>query len=340
MIGQMLLVGFRGLSVDDGSPIVQDIRDRALGGVVLFDFDTPTNSPVRNVQSPAQLQALVAGLRAAAPGGAPLLVSIDEEGGEVARLDERHGFPPTESAASLGARNDPAYTQQRSAAMGATLASVGVNLNLAPVVDLNVNPSNPIIGALDRSFSADPVVVTSQALAFIAGQHQAGIQTALKHFPGHGSSTGDTHLGVVDVTTTWTQAELEPFGSIVGQGKADTILTAHVFNANLDPTYPATLSKATVTGILRERLGYDGVVISDDLQMGAIRQAFGYPEAVALAIDAGVDILTIANQQVFEDGIVARTIEIIAGHVSSGRLAEARIEESWRRIQALKARVQ
>ena len=336
----MLLVGFRGLTVDDGSPIVRDIRDHGLGGVVLFDFDTPTNSPVRNVESPQQVKALVAALKAAGGADAPaLLVSIDEEGGLVARLDERHGFPATESAAALGARNDPAYTQQRAAAMGATLASVGVNLNLAPVVDLNVNPSNPIIGALDRSFSADPAVVTAQALAFIAGQHAAGIQTTLKHFPGHGSSTGDTHLGVVDVTSTWTEAELEPFASIVAHGAADAILTAHVFNANLDPSYPATLSNATVTGILRKRLGYDGVVISDDLQMGAIRQAFGYPEAVALAIEAGVDILTIANQQVFEDGIVAATIEIIVGHVTSGRLAESRIDESWRRIQSLKARV-
>lgn len=336
----MLLVGFRGLTVDDQSLIVQDIRDRGLGGVVLFDFDTPTNSPVRNVQSPAQLKALVAALKSAvAAGGSPLLVSIDEEGGRVARLDQRHGFPATESAAALGARNGPAYTRQRSTAMGATLASIGINLNLAPVVDLNVNPTNPIIGALDRSFSADPAIVTAQALAFIAGQHESRIQTALKHFPGHGSSTGDTHLGVVDVTSTWTDVELQPFASIVAQRKADAILTAHVFNANLDPDYPATLSKATVTGILRGRLGYDGVVISDDLQMGAIRQAFGYPEAVALAISAGVDILTIANQQVVEEGIVARTIEIIAGHVGSGRLTEERIDESWARIQALKARV-
>jgi beta-N-acetylhexosaminidase len=337
----MLLVGFRGVTVDDNSPIVQDIRDRGLGGVVLFDFDTPTNSPVRNIESPEQVRQLVAALTsAAAAAGAPtLLVSIDEEGGRVARLDERHGFPPTESAAALGARNDSAYTRQRAAGMGATLASVGVNLNLAPDVDLNVNPTNPIIGSLDRSFSADPAVVTSQALAFIAGQHQAGIETTLKHFPGHGSSTGDTHLGVVDVTASWTEAELEPFASIVAQGQADAILTAHVFNAHLDPQYPATLSKATVAGILRERIGYQGVVISDDLQMGAIRQAFGYPEAVALAIEAGVDILTIANQQVFEDGIVARTIDIIAGHVKSGRLARSRIDESWGRIQALKARV-
>jgi beta-N-acetylhexosaminidase len=337
----MLLVGFRGLTVDDTSPIVADIRDRGLGGVVLFDFDTPTNSPVRNIESSEQLRSLVAELKsaAAAAGGPVLLVSIDEEGGRVARLDQRHGFPPTESAAALGARNDPTYTQQRAAAMGATLASVGVNLNLAPDVDLNVNPTNPIIGALDRSFSADPAVVTSQALAFIAGQTQAGIRTTLKHFPGHGSSTGDTHLGVVDVTASWTDAELKPFASIVAQGQADAILTAHVFNAHLDPQYPATLSKATVTGILREQIGYHGVVVSDDLQMGAIRQAFGYPEAVALAIDAGVDILTIANQQVFEDGIVARTIDIIAGHVTSGRLAASRIDESWDRIQALKARV-
>jgi beta-N-acetylhexosaminidase len=333
-IGQMLLVGFRGLTVDEAGEVMADIRDRNLGGVLLFDTDQPTHGAVRNVESPAQLTALVAGLQALAR--TPLLVAIDEEGGLVARLDERHGFPPTVSAATLGAENDLALTREAGDQIATTLASVGVNLNLAPVVDLNVNPTNPIIGALGRSFSADPDVVTEQAEVFIEGHRAAGVWTTLKHFPGHGSSTGDTHLGVVDVTTTWSAVELDPFRNIIRDALADAVLTAHVFNATLDPEHPATLSQSTITGILREQLGWDGLVISDDMQMGAIRQAYGYADAVRLAILAGVDVLTIAQQQVYEPGIVAQTIDLIEGMVTDGSLSEARIDESYARIQALK----
>jgi beta-N-acetylhexosaminidase len=313
-----------------------------LGGVVLFSVDQPTGSSTRNIESPSQLAALTAALQAAALDSAPalpLVISVDEEGGRVARLGPAHGFPATESAAALGARDDPTYTQAAAARMAATLAAAGINLNLAPVVDLNVNPQNPIIGALDRSFSADPDTVTSQGGAFVRGHHEEQLLTTLKHFPRHGSSTGDTHLGVVDVTATWSEVELEPFGSLVQAGLADAVLTAHVFNSTLDSEHPATLSRATITGILRERLGFDGVVLSDDMQMGAIRDAYGYEDAVRLAIDAGVDILTIANQQVFEEGIVARTIDLVAGMVERGAITEARIDESWRRIQVFKSRL-
>jgi beta-N-acetylhexosaminidase len=335
-IAQMLLVGFRGLTVEEAGEIASDIQDRNLGGIVLFDTDQPTHSKVRNVESPAQLTALVAGLQSLA--ATPLLVAIDEEGGLVARLDQRHGFPPTISAADLGARGDVAFTRQAGEQIAETLASVGVNLNLAPVVDLNVNPSNPIIGSLGRSFSADPTVVTAQAEAFVEGHRSMGVLTTLKHFPGHGSSTGDTHLGVVDVTKTWSAIELEPFRNLVNDGLADAVLTAHVFNSKLDPEHPATLSLPTITGILRDELGWDGVVISDDMQMGAIRQAYGYADALRLAILAGVDIMTIAQQQVYEPGIVESTIGLIEGLVTDGSLPEARIDESYRRVQALKLR--
>ena len=140
----------------------------------------------------------------------------------------------------------------------------------------------------------------------------------------------------MDVTTTWKPIEFEPFANLVSEGLADAILTAHVFNATLDPLYPATLSQATITGILREQIGYDGLVLSDDMQMGAIRDAFGYEEAVRLAIEAGVDVLTIANQQVFEEGVVGRTVDLIEQLVSSGQIDEERIDGSYRRIQAFK----
>jgi beta-N-acetylhexosaminidase len=334
-IGQMLLVGFRGLTVPQATSIVADIRDHNLGGVLLFDKDLPTHSDLRNIASPRQVAALVTGLQAMA--GTTLLVAIDEEGGLVARLDPSHGFPATFSAAQLGARNDPTFTRQQGKKIAQTLRSAGVNLNLAPVVDLNVNPSNPIIGALGRSFSANPAVVTAQAGAFIDGHHAVGVKTTLKHFPGHGSSTGDTHLGVVDVTNTWTRTELQPFANLIKAGTPDAVLTAHVFNARLDTEHPATLSRATITGILRDQLGWDGLVISDDMQMGAIRKAFGYTDALKLAIMAGIDVLTIAQQQVFEAGIVGKTIDIIAGLVEDGTIPESRIEESYRRIMAFKA---
>jgi beta-N-acetylhexosaminidase len=309
---------------------------------VLFSTDQPSGAPVRNIISPTQLTELTAALQAAAgesEAGLPLIVAVDEEGGRVARLDAAHGFPATESAAALGLRDDPAYTRAAGRRIATTLRDAGINQNLAPVVDLDINPDNPIIGALDRSFGADPDIVTSQARAFIRGHRQVGVLTTLKHFPGHGSSTADSHLGVVDVTDTWSPVELEPYRRLIPPGLADSILTAHVFNAQLDHVNPATLSRATIDGLLRGQLGYEGVVISDDMQMGAIRQAYGYEDAVRLALVAGVDMLTIANQQVFEAHIVERTVDIVLGLVSAGQLSEARIDESWRRITALKARI-
>jgi beta-N-acetylhexosaminidase len=341
-VAQMLLVGFRGTDADSAGSILSDIRERSLGGVVLFSRDQPTGNPVRNIVSPRQLADLTAALQAAADeseAGGPLLVSVDEEGGLVARLDPAHGFLATESAAALGARDDVAYTRAAGARIAATLRAAGINLNLAPVVDLDVNPDNPIIGALDRSFGADPGLVTRQSRAFIRGHHDHGVLTTLKHFPGHGSSTADSHLGVVDVSQTWSPIELQPYRRLVPAGLADAILTAHVFNAQLDPEHPATLSTASIDGLLRGDIGYDGVVISDDMQMGAIRQEYGYADAVRLALLAGVDVLTIANQQVFEADIVTRTVDIILGLVDDGTIPEARIDAAWRRITALKARL-
>lgn len=333
-IGAMLVVGFRGRTPAEADATLRHIASLSLGGVVLFDRDQLTAGP-RNVESPDQLAALVRSLKEASTV-APLTVAIDQEGGLVARLDETYGFPPSHSAAELGRLNDPAVTGAEARAMAEVLVAAGITLNLAPVVDLAVNPTNPIIAAVGRSYGADPTVVIAQATAFIEAHRALGVACTLKHFPGHGSSTGDTHLGVVDVTDTWTEVELEPFAALVERGLVDAVLTAHVFNAHLDPDHPATLSTATVTGILRDRIGFTGAVLSDDLQMGAIRDAYGYDEAVALAIEAGIDLLVVANQIVYEPDVASRTIEIVEGLVRSGRVTEARIDESWRRISTLK----
>ena len=333
-IGQMLMVGFRGLGVSDDHPIVQDIRDRHLGGVVLFDYDVPTKSPLRNVESPAQVTALVKSLQSAS--ATPLLIAIDYEGGIITRLKEKHSFPPTVSHQYLGEVNNLRFTHQEATRMAETLAELGINLNLAPVIDVNTNPDNPIIGKYERSFSADPEMVAEQALEFIKAHHEQGVLCTLKHFPGHGSSTGDSHLGVVDVTDTWARIELEPYADIIEAGQADAIMTAHVFNANLDSDYPATLSTPTITGILREELGYDGLVISDDMQMGAIADHYGFETAIQKSIEAGVDVIAIANNSVYEEDIAARTIALIKRLVQDGIIDEARINESYQRIRRLK----
>ena len=329
----MVVVGFRGLTSDEAEPVRALIADGTLGGVILFSVDQLTGGP-RNVESPDQLRSLVAALSGAA-AAVPLLVAIDQEGGQVARLGPTHGFPATRSAADLG-RGDPAETAAAAAAIAATLTDVGVTLDLAPVVDLAVNADNPSIAAVDRSFSADPGVVTAHARAFIEGLHSGRVSSAIKHFPGLGSAGADTHLGVVDVTDVWTDVELEPFRALIGDGLPDAVLTAHIFNARLDPDHPASLSAATVNGILRGDLGFDRAVISDDLQMGAILDAYGFDEAVALAIEAGIDLLLIANQLAYEPDVATRVVDLVEQLVLNGRISEERIDASYHRVLALK----
>jgi len=337
-IGQMIMVGFRGLDVNDNSPIVRDIFDRHIGGVILFDYDVPANIPIRNIESPAQLKRLTAKLQAASP--IPLLIAIDQEGGKVCRLKQSAGFPPTLSAQYLGSINDLSPTRRHAARTAKILAHLGINLNLAPVVDLNINTDNPIIGRLGRSFSADPQVVTAHAAEFIKAHHEHSVLCALKHFPGHGSSTGDSHLGLTDITDTWSSDELIPYEILIREGLADVIMTAHVYNANLDPELPATLSKSILTGLLRKQLHYDGVIISDCMQMRAITDHYGFEAALRAAIEAGVDIILIANNSVFNEDAASRAIAIIKKLIEEGKITPQRINQSYRRIKKVKQRLQ
>ena len=338
-IGQMLMVGFRGLAITNHQdPIIQDIRDRHIGGVILFDHDVPQKRPVRNIQSSSQVSNLVTALQAYAE--IPLLIGIDYEGGVISRLKEQYGFPPTVSHQYLGRQNNPNLTYQYASQMATTLATMGINLNFAPVVDLNVNPHNPIIGKRERSFSADPNIVSSQALEFIKAHHQHGVLCTLKHFPGHGSSTNDSHLGLVDVTDSWSESELIPYRNLIHTGQVDAIMTGHVFNKHLDPLYPATLSNQIITKLLRQELNYQGVVLSDDIQMRAIAHHYGLKMAVHKAIEAGVDIILVGNNlDVFVEDIATKITNIIKQLVADGTISPARIDESYQRIQLLKSQI-
>jgi beta-N-acetylhexosaminidase len=330
-IAKLLIVGFRGLTLEAAPTIERAIRQDGLGGVILFDRDQTTGG-ARNVKSPDQVRSLVADLRALAPDRT-LIVAIDQEGGVVTRLSPKYGYPAVASEATIGAKDDAAI---RSWAKGIaeTLADAGVNLNFAPVVDVNVNPTNPAIGALDRSFSADAQQVAHCAALEVTAHRNAGVRTALKHFPGLGSATANTDFGVADVTKTWTVKEIDPYGELLVAGLVDSVMVGHVVNGQIDPNAPASLSKPTVDS-LRIQLGFKGPIVTDDMGAAAITRAFGFADSIALALDAGNDILLFANQQSFDADLHAKAIDIIEGFVQAGRVTEARIDESVARIDKL-----
>jgi beta-N-acetylhexosaminidase len=340
-IGQMLMVGFKGCAPAECDLIVRDIREHHIGGVVLFDQDmtggtVDTALRRRNIESPAQVKALVAHLQAQAR--VPLLVSIDQEGGRVNRLKPVYGFPESISHEELGRLDQPAETHRHAAATAQTLAGLGLNLNLAPVVDLDANPTNPIIKGKRRSFAADPACVTRHAAEFVRAHRAHGVLTCLKHFPGHGSAAGDTHHGLVDVTHTWHERELAPFQQLIAAGLCDMVMTAHVFNARLDAERPATLSHAVLTGLLRGQLGFDGVICSDDMEMKAISSQYGLANSVPLAVEAGLDVLCFGNNLAYDPDIAVKAIDLLVRAVETGRISETRIDASYRRVLALKRR--
>lgn len=333
-VGQLLMVGFRGLEAGPRSPVIRAVAAGLIGGVVLFDRDVKLGRDGRNVRDAGQVRRLVSRLQRAAP--LPLLVAVDQEGGRVARLKRKHGFPETPPARELGTADDPALTRRHAEATAAALAAVGVNFNFAPVVDLNVFPANPIIGRFGRSYSADPAVVTRHAREVIAAHAARGIACCLKHFPGHGSSRGDSHQGFTDVSGTWTPAELEPYRELIAAGAAEAVMTAHVFNRRLDPEHPASLSRPTIAGLLRRDLGFAGAVLSDDLDMGAVRGEYPRERALELALNAGSDILLIANNLEFRRDAAERAHAAVLALVRGGRVPTARIDEAWQRVRRLK----
>ncbi|WP_255325687.1 MULTISPECIES: glycoside hydrolase family 3 protein [unclassified Thioalkalivibrio] len=339
-VGQMLMVGFRGTEVTASDRIWGDIEERNLGGVILFNRDVPSGFALpRNVESPAQLASLNATLQSIRPDDT-LLIAIDQEGGVIRRLTPTDGFPDSPSHDELGAQDDLELTHAAAAGIAETLATHGFNINFAPVVDVNTNPDNPVIARWGRSFSVDPGAVTRHARAYIDAHHERGILTTLKHFPGHGSSSEDSHDGFTDVTQSWDPLELEPYRALIDEKRVDLVMTAHVYHQGLDSQHPATLSRPVLQGLLREDLGYTGVVVSDDMQMGAIVQYYGFEEALELAIHAGNDLLVLANNaDVYDPTLAQRAIQHIVARVEAGAISEQRIERSWRRIQNLKQRL-
>ena len=338
-IAQMLLVGFRGTELDPQSSFYRDITELGIGGVLLFEYDIPSKSRPRNIVSKEQLTILTGDLQHAAP--VKLFIAIDQEGGRVNRLRSEYGFPPNLSAKEMSAGTRLTRIQAKETA--ALLSDVGINLNFAPCVDLDLNPDNPVIGAFGRSFSSDPETVIIHASLWIDAYKRRGVLSCIKHFPGHGSSAEDTHNGWVDITGLWQEKELIPFRRLIASkntGSSIMVMTSHVFNADLDSEYPATLSEAILTGILRNELNFKGIIVSDDLEMDAIKLNYGFAEALEKAINAGVDLLCLSNNGSLYDPLLAqKALNAIFDSVKEGKISRERIEESWQRIMAVKAKL-
>ncbi len=347
-IGRMLVVGVRG-STKGMRALHLDLNacvDARVGGVILFEMDASSGEE-RNIVTPTQTQMLTTILRDRL--GGDLLVCVDQEGGRVARLSARNGFVDRPTAVEFARLpgNDQ-YCAARE--MADELVHAGFNVNFAPCVDVNVNPENPVIGARDRAYSADPKEVVRSAENFIRAHHDAGIITCLKHFPGHGSATQDSHDGFVDITDTHEfERELTPYSCLMN-ARVDwpgvgMVMIGHLYTARIDPEFPASLSHKTITKLLREQMEYDGVVIVDSLDMCAITEQYAPDDALVLAINAGADILMHCNNIQSPTGATGpcpafEMREAIEKACVDGRIAGGsdRLLASAERIRRLQAR--
>ncbi len=312
--GQLLFAGFEGTEVP--SDLARLVREGRVGGVVLF---------ARNVRDPAQVRDLVARLHGLAPADTPLCVAIDQEGGRVQRL--RAPWTEWPPMRRLGEGDDLAQTARVASALARELADLGIDLDFAPVVDVDTNPLNPVIG--DRSFGREPERVARHARAFIEAMQQAGVAACAKHFPGHGDTNEDSHVALPRVDhplARLREVELVPFRAAALAGVA-SMMTAHVLLPCLDPRVPATLCGAALE-LLRHEIGYDGVVFGDDFEMAAVARHFPPREATRRALEAGVDALLVCSRSDMRDEVIAELESLPAG----------RLEPGLRRVAALKRR--
>jgi len=331
MIAKMVILGFKGESIDANSKIYQDIKKYDLGGVILFDKDPNNKKKIKNIKNPKQVQNLTKQLQSIRKE--KLLIAIDQEGGIVQRLNTKNGFMSIPKAKDVSTK-DISFARGIYRDLGKMLNTNGLNVDFAPVVDLNINPDNTVIVKLGRSFGKDPKKVVEYSSVFIDELKKQNVISVLKHFPGHGSSLGDSHEGFVDISNTWNSVELEPYKYLIKNNQAHMIMTAHVFNKFLDPKYPATLSKNINTRLLRDKLGFKGVLVTDDLQMRAISKHYTLEQTVSLAINSGVDMLLFANQ-LAKPVHLEEIINTVYKQVENKQISIKRIIEANRRINTL-----
>lgn len=336
MLGSMLMLGFHGITLAPDDPFLKAVAMGQVGHVILFETVVAPNEPKgpRNIVNRQQVATLTASLRKAA-GARPMFIAIDQEGGQVSRLKPGHGFTFVPSAKAMG-QKDPTTTGEIAQRLGKELAGVGINVDFAPVADVDANPDNPAIGKRGRSFSADAGQAAAHVQAFANGLAAAGVIPTLKHFPGQGCASADSHLGLTDISACFNGGrDLYPYAEAIRNGFKGMIMPGHLMHRGMDGNLPASLSKTVVTGLLRQGLGWRGVVVSDDLQMGAISQHYPLEESMRLAIEAGVDILLLGNMLTYDPNLHQRAFAALSGLVGSGQVSEERIGQSYRRIKAL-----
>lgn len=323
-IGQMLLCGFHG--TEAAGDVDAFLRKYPIGGVIYF---------ARNVESPEQVERLSLGLQRIAvdSGNVPLWISIDQEGGMVARITEGIALMPGQMAIAAAGSIEDAY--QAAYISGVELRSMGINMNFAPVLDVNNNAANPVIGV--RSFGESPQSVAAYGARSIAGVQDAGISATAKHFPGHGDTDTDSHLDLPVIThdrERVERVELIPFRAAIAAG-VDAMMSAHIYFPALEPErLPVTLSRAVLSGLLRQELGYDGMIVTDCMEMDAIAANYGTVDAAVMAVEAGADLVLISHTAHLQAG----AFEALLAAVQSGRISEARIDESVTRLLKYKAK--
>lgn len=319
-IGQMIMIGLRGEELSQAEERL--LEDYPFGGFILFGH---------NLKEPKQILSLCRSLWGR-KRALPPFIAIDQEGGRIHRLPAPFThFPP---AAALGRTRNPDFAYWVGLATARELSAVGINLNFAPVLDVNSNSNNPVIG--DRSLSSDPDEVATLGCSIIQGLRDGRIIPCGKHFPGHGDTTQDSHLELPVVKkdlAALKAVELLPFIHAC-RNDIESLMTAHVLYPSLDPAHPATLSHAIITKLLRQELGYDGVVFGDDLEMQAISKNYPLEEAVTLGIHAGVDVLMFTHQTEF----AIQAHEFLCQRAEKEPEIKARVEESYQRIKKLKER--
>jgi beta-N-acetylhexosaminidase len=317
-IGQLFMCGFDGLEPTDD--IMNLIKEYGIGGVIYFR---------RNVRDASQVEALSGKLQQASAD--PLFIAIDQEGGMVVRLEE--GVTVMPGAMAQGAADNEALTREAARWSGAELREIGINMNFAPCLDVNNNPYNPVIGV--RSYGEDPAQVARLGTAAIRGYREGGVSAVAKHFPGHGDTAADSHHELPSVphdVDRLNKVELYPFRVAIEQG-VDAIMTAHVVFPAFEPSgLPATLSKKILTGLLRNQLGFKGVIVTDCLEMNAIAETFGVARGAVEAIKAGSDLILVSHRLVRQTA----ALEAVMEAVMTGEIPESRIDEAARRIWELK----
>jgi beta-N-acetylhexosaminidase len=314
-IARMFVVGFDGLTIPKE---IDELISRGVRNIVLFK---------RNIQSASQLQQLCADLKRRADS--PLAISIDHEGGRVVRLSSE--FTQIPSARQIGQTNDPRLARQIGQIMGRELRAVNIDIDFAPVMDVDTNPANPVIGT--RSFARNPVVVAQLGVALAQGLQSAGVAACAKHFPGHGDTSQDSHLTLPRLDhdlPRLNRIELPPFQAAVDAGIA-SIMTSHILFTAIDDHFPATMSEKILHGILRGNLRFDGVIFSDDLEMKAIAANFGIEEAVIRGVQAGIDLFLICHTPALQH----EAIDHLINAVERGKISRAQIERSNERIDRL-----